>query len=105
MGIFTFPGDQEHRKFNYRPIYYDKDEEERRQLFGAVDGRLDKESQEKKEKGAYQPGTYIRGSLRNGNYARRSKTSGSQRIIGLISLILLAVMLVFFAKYFVLLMQ
>lgn len=102
MGIFTFPGDQEHRQFNYRPIYYDKDEEERRQLFGAVDGRLDKE---KKKKGAYQPGTYLRGSLRNGNYAKRSKTSGSQKIIGIITLLLLAVMLYFFAKYFVLLMQ
>ena len=31
MGFFTFPGQQEHRKFNYRPIYDDKDEEERRQ--------------------------------------------------------------------------
>ena len=28
MGFFTFPGQQEHRKFNYRQIYYDKDEEE-----------------------------------------------------------------------------
>lgn len=101
MGIFTFLGDQEHRQFNYRPIYYDKDEEERRQLFGAVDGRLDKE----KKKGTYQPGTYLRGSLRNGNYAKRSKTSGSQKIIGIITLLLLAVMLYFFAKYFVLLMQ
>ena len=33
MGFFTFPGQQEHRKFNYRPIYYDKDEEERRRVF------------------------------------------------------------------------
>ena len=30
MGFFTFPGEQEHRKFNYKPIYYDKEEEERR---------------------------------------------------------------------------
>ena len=28
MGFFTFPGEQEHRKFNYKPIYYDKEEDE-----------------------------------------------------------------------------
>ncbi len=33
MGFFTFPGEQEHRRFNYKPLYYDKEEEERRQKF------------------------------------------------------------------------
>ena len=55
MGFFTFPGEQEHRRFNYRPIYYDKDEEERRQTFGHVDGRFEKE----KEKGEYKPGNWL----------------------------------------------
>ncbi|HAY18602.1 MAG TPA: hypothetical protein DCY24_05305, partial [Rikenellaceae bacterium] len=61
MGFFTFPGEQEHRRFNYKPLYYDKDEEERRQKFGKVDGTFEKE----KEKGEYVPGSYIKGSLRD----------------------------------------
>ena len=56
MGFFTFPGQQEHRKFNYRPIYYDKDEEERRQVFGKVDGRLDAEKEKEKATGEYKAG-------------------------------------------------
>ena len=100
MGFFTFPGEQEHRRFNYRPIYYDKDEEERRQTFGHVDGRFEKE----KEKGEYKPGNYIRGSLRDGNYARRRSTAnGAIRLIGIIGLLCLAGILIYFAKYFELL--
>ena len=43
MGIFNFFGESEHRVFNYKPIYYDPDEERRKQMFGAVDGTFDKE--------------------------------------------------------------
>ena len=78
MGFFTFPGEQEHRRFNYKPLYYDKEEEERRQKFGKVDGTFEKE----KEKGEYVPGSYIRGSLREGNYARRTTVATkAQKII------------------------
>ena len=102
MSLFTFPGEQEHRRFNYRPIYYDKDEEERRQTFGHVDGTFEKE----KEKGEYQPGSYIRGSLRNGNYADRSTAgSGATKLIGIVGLLCLAGVLYFLAKYFVLIFQ
>ena len=94
MGFFTFPGQQEHRKFNYRPIYYDKDEEERRQVFGRVDGTLDAEKEKEKENAEYKAGSYIRGSFRDGNYARRSNGGNTaQRIIGIIGLILLALVL------------
>jgi hypothetical protein len=105
MGFFTFPGDQEHRKFNYRPIYYDKDEEERRQVFGKVDGRLREDEAEGSggKKGEYKPGSYLRGSLRDGNYARRSATAPGQRFISLIGLVLLAVMLIYLIKFFFLL--
>jgi len=97
MGFFTFPGEQEHRRFNYKPIYYDKDEEERRQIFGKVDGSLDKA----KENGEYKPGSYIRGSLRDGNYARRHNGATlAQRIIGIVGLILAAVILIYFTKFF-----
>ncbi len=100
MGFFTFPGEQEHRTFNYKPVYYDKEEERRKQMFGKVDGSLDKE----KEKGEYTPGSYIRGSFREGNYARRRTTATkAQRIIGIVGLILLAVILIYFTKFYSLL--
>ena len=104
MGFFTFPGQQEHRKFNYRPIYYDKDEEERRQVFGRVDGTLDAEKAKEKENGEYKAGSYIRGSFRDGNYAKRSSgINAAQRIIGIIGLILLALVLIYLCKFFLML--
>ena len=36
MGYFNFFGDNEHRVFNYKPIYYDPQEEERKRKFGAM---------------------------------------------------------------------
>ena len=104
MGFFTFPGQQEHRKFNYRPIYYDKDEEERRQVFGKVDGRLDAEKAKEKENGEYKAGSYIRGAFRDGKYARRGDAaSAATKIIGIVGLLLLAVALIYFCKFFLLL--
>lgn len=39
MGFnFSFFGRQEHRVFNYRPRFYDPEKEERKQMFGHVDG-------------------------------------------------------------------
>ncbi len=100
MGIFNFSGQQEHRTFNYRPIYYDKDEEERRKVFGHVDGSLEKE----KAEGKYTPGSYIKGSLRDGNYARRrGGDSKVQAVIGIVGVALLVVIFVYFAKFFELL--
>ena len=49
MGFFNIFGEQEHRVFNYKPIYYDKEKEERKRMFGSVDGSLEKEK-EKLEK-------------------------------------------------------
>ena len=46
MGFFNFCGDNEHRVFSYKPIYYDPQEEERKRKFGAVDGSLEKEQKE-----------------------------------------------------------
>lgn len=99
MGLFNFPGQQDHRTFNYRPIYYDKEEEERKQMFGKVDGSLEKE----KKEGKYVPGSYIKGSLRNGNYEKRRSSGKFQTIIGIVGLILLFVILIYFTKFFSLL--
>ncbi|MCQ2177918.1 MAG: hypothetical protein MJY42_03415 [Bacteroidales bacterium] len=100
MGIFNFFGEQEHRVFNYKPIYYNQEEDERRQKFGKVDGTMDKEM--KKEN--YVPGSSIQGSLRDGRY-KRSRTSGNraQNIIGLVGLLLVAVVLIYIARFYSLL--
>lgn len=97
MGMFSFFGDNEHRVFNYKPIYYDPEEEKRKQMFGAVDGTLEKE----KEKGTYVPGSYIKGSLRDGAYSRRRGTMGKTRtIIGIITMLLIFAVLYFIAKFY-----
>lgn len=100
MALFNFFGENEHNVFDYKPIYYDKDEEERRRMFGAVDGSADKKAAE----GTYAPGSYIKGSLRGGNYQKsRSHLRRTQSIIGIISLVLIFVVLYFIAKFYTLL--
>ena len=65
---------------------------------------LYKNFEKEKEKGEYVPGSYIRGSLREGNYARRATVATkAQRIIGIVGLILLAVVLIYFTKFYSLL--
>lgn len=99
MGLFNWFGDQEHRVFNYRPVYYDEEKEELRRKFGAVDGSQEKDGKD----GTYVPGSYIQGSFRSGNYARRKGGSRVQVIIGIITLILIAVMLVCITRFYSLL--
>ena len=84
--------------FDYKPIYYDKEADERKRMFGAVDG-----SDEKKD-AAYAPGTYLHGSLRGGHYQKsRGHMQKVQGIIGIISLILIVAVLFFIAKFYSLL--
>ena len=100
MGLFNFFGESEHRVFNYKPIYYDPEKEERKRMFGAVDGSLDRE----KAKDTYVPGSYIKGSLRDGNYRRtRSHLGKTQTIIGIITMLLIFAVLYFIAKFYTLL--
>ena len=97
MGYFNMFGDNEHRVFNYKPIYYNPEEEERKRKFGAVDGSVDKE----KKDGTYVPGSYSKGSFRDGNYQRtRTPMRRAQTIIGIITLILIFVVLYFIAKFY-----
>ena len=97
MARFSFFGDQEHRVFNYKPMYYDQEEEERRQMFGKVDGSIERENQ---EKGGHTPGSYIQGSFRNGNYSRRRGSSKAQTYIGIIGLLLVLIVLIYIAKFY-----
>lgn len=100
MGIFNWFGENEHRVFNYKPRYYDRAEEERKQKFSRVDGTFDKQ----KEEGTYVPGSYLRGSMRDGRYSRtRSHANKAQNIIGIIGLILVLLVLLYIAKFYTLL--
>ena len=92
MGIFNWFGEQEHHVFDYKPRYYDKEKEKIKDKFSAVDGS------------DYEPGKYVRGSLRDGRYNRqRTHGSKAQNIIGLIGLILVVVVLIYIAKFYTLL--
>ena len=94
---FGFFGNQPHRVFNYKPRYYDPEEEKRRQMFGDVDGSNEKA----RENGEYVPGSSLRGAFRNGNYQKtRSSMGKAHGIITLVTLILIVVVLVYMTKFF-----
>ena len=97
---FGFFGNQEHRVFNYKPRYYDPEEEKRRQMFGEVDGS----AQAARENGTYVPGSSLRGAFRNGNYQKtRSSMGKAHTIITLVTLVLIVLVLVYISKFFELL--
>lgn len=99
MGLFNFFGDNEHKVFDYKPIYYNKEDDERRRRFGAVDG-----TDGKRPDGAYVPGSYIKGSFRDGNYQRvRGHNKKIQTVIGIITMLLIFAVLWFIAKFYALL--
>lgn len=100
MGLFNFFGESEHKVFDYKPIYYDKEKEELKQKFGRVDGSQERE----KEEGSYVPGSYIKGSFRGGNYQKtRNHSTKAQNIIGIVGMILIFLVLFYIAKYYTLL--
>lgn len=117
MGFnFSLFGENEHRQFNYKPRYYDVEAEERRKFFGehpeieeladedTIDGQ-NKDAREAMESGKknvqHKPGRYISGSFRDGHYQRTAvDTSKAQRIIGIISLVLIFIVFVYIAKFY-----
>ncbi|MDO5322246.1 MAG: hypothetical protein Q4F39_07690 [Bacteroidia bacterium] len=100
MGMFNFFGESEHRVFNYRPRYYDPEKEELKRRFGAVDGSIEKE----KKEGTYVPGSYIKGSLRDGAYSQtRGHMAKTQKIIGIVTALLICAILILIAKFYALL--
>lgn len=100
MGFFNFFGDNDHRVFNYKPMYYDKDKEERMRRFRAVDGSLEKKDKD----GNYVPGSYLHGAFRNGAYQNtRNRMKKVQTIIGIVTMLLIAAILFYIAKFYSLL--
>ncbi len=95
MGFnFSFFGKQEVRKFNYRPRFYDPESEERRKKYG------DFTKPQPKEEEGYTPGKYINGSLRDGNYSRTEDVAKNQKVIGIITIVLLLAVVYLIYSYF-----
>ncbi len=97
MASFGFFGETEHRVFNYKPVYYDKEKEELRKKFGKVDGR-DAAAPD----GKYVPGSYIRGSLTN-RRGEKTIATKAQKMIGMVGLALVFIVLYYIAKFYTLL--
>ena len=100
MGMFNWFGEQEHNTFDYKPIYYDKEKEELKKKFGKVDGSLGKGD----EKTPYVPGSYLKGSFRDGNYQKSVRAGNkAQNIIGLVGLLLVFIVILYIVKFFTIL--
>ena len=90
MGFsFNFFGKTEIRKFNYRPRFYDPEEEARKEKFG--DHTAPKE---------YVPGEIVRGSLRDGNFKDTKDVTKNQKFLGALTLILMFAVVFALFKYF-----
>lgn len=103
MGInISFFRTPKHRVFHYTPIYYDETKER-------IQGLVDEAKREKAEKEGlpykketYIPGKNIRGSIRYST-ERNSRHDMSKKvssIVGYVTLIILFVLIYYFANYF-----
>lgn len=113
MGFnFNFFGETEHRVFNYKPIYFDPEKEERKRFFGdhgqedaAADGSAAQGNAAEEE--SYTPGKYLQGSFRDGNYQRlrTSSSTKAQKVIGIVGLVLFFVVLYYIAQFYGLILK
>ena len=96
MGFsFNFFGKFEVRKFNYRPRYYNPEEEERREMFG----------DHKAKKEEYVPGQLVRGAMRDGAYKESKEVTKNQKFLGMVTLVLMFAVVFALFKYFPKLLQ
>jgi len=93
---FDFFEAPERRTFNYKPIYYDPEKEERKKKYGHVDGTNEKEMKSED----YVPGASLEGAFTGGKYTRSRGVTRAQSIIRIIAFLLIAVMLIYLAKFF-----
>lgn len=95
MAFFGWFGETEHRVFDYKPIYYDKEKDELKQKFGKVDGSLEH------DKSAYVPGSYVRGAFQSG--VKKKGSNRAQQIITIVGLILFVLVMIYITKFYSLL--
>lgn len=91
MAFFNFFGEGEHRVLKYKPMYYDPNASENAET-----------GEKGKKKGAYVPGAYIKESMGEGP-VRKSHMNRVTKLIGICSLLLIAVILFYIAKFYSLL--
>ena len=92
MGFnFSFFGKQEVRRFSYRPRFYNPEVEERRKKYGDFTKPASED---------YVPGNHIKGSLRDGNFRRKHDMSKNQKMIGMVTMVLLFAVVYLLFKYF-----
>lgn len=100
MGFsFKFFGTQEVRKFSYKPRFYDPEKDARRKRYGNVASPDDTVKQE------YKPGMHVRGSLRDGNYSRTEEIGRNQKVIGMVTVVLLFAVVYLIYRYFPVLIE
>lgn len=97
MAFFNFFGEGEHRVFRYKPRYYNEDKKNLSRRFGD-DG---KDAEQKDED--YVPGSIIKQNMADGGVERKSHMPAINKYLGIASLLLIAVILYYIAKYFTLL--
>ncbi len=95
MANFGWFGDSEHKVFDYKPRYFDKEKDDLKQKFGKVDGTQEPAPDK------YVPGSYLRGSFREGPKKRSSNRA--QKIITLVGLVLFAIVMIYITKFYSLL--
>lgn len=100
--IFSLFKTPSHRVFHYEPRFYDERAERREEV--AEEAQREKALREGKEwkDERYIPGKHIRGKIRAAqeNNRRHDMSKMTQRVISLITIVILFVVLVYFADYF-----
>ena len=98
MGFsFNFFGKQEVRRFNYKPRFYDPEKEERRRKLGD-------HSKEAADK-PYVPGKHLKGRFRDGNYSRTEEIGKNQKVIGVVTTLLLFIVIFLIVRYYPILLE
>ena len=97
MAFFNFFGEGEHRVFRYKPRYYNEDKQNLSERFGNDEKEAEKEGE------GYVPGSIIKQNMADGGPERKSHMPAINKYLGIASLLLIAVILYYIAKYFTLL--
>lgn len=90
-----------HRVFHYTPRYYDETKERIRNTIDEIEREKAEKEGKPYKSDHYIPGKSIRGSMRDAEkYKKHAMKPGISKIIGWVSLIILFVLIYYFATYF-----
>ncbi len=103
MGLnISFFKTPRHRVFHYEPLYYNKRKEHIDEVLEEIKKKKGEATEDDPKRVRYYSGKNIRGKMRNytQNNSRHAMHSSTNKIIGIISLIILFVLIYYFAEYF-----